>query len=61
MSIKDYLKKYDLSARELGRRLHFTGQAVCMWISGERRPSKRNAKFIVKYTDEEITMEDLGW
>lgn len=61
MNIAEYLVKYKLSCQEFGDKIGKSGEAVRLWKTGKRRPTKATARLIFRISKKEISMEEQGW
>lgn len=60
MSLEEYKEKYGLTYRCLSKMLNVSISGVYNWSNGNRIPKKKFARRIVKKTNGEVTMQDLG-
>lgn len=59
MTLTDYLAANGISYDAFGARLSVTGEAVRLWATGARYPSRKNMHAIVRETGGAVTPNDF--
>lgn len=61
MKLKQWLKKYDISVKQMENDLMYGKNYLYKVIGGKILPGKKLATIISEYTEGEVTLKDLGY